>query len=332
MDYREFLLYRSEKLAKEPGFVDAGDLDLYGKFPKVENLFTDASGGHIGDNIHRCHLVEDFLREYELDEGNDIAVEKKLVSYSMGVRQSLVVLMDLYRDKKWLIASDNYPYYQNLAQKIDLGYKTFNTLGCDGFADMMTVSTDEDILLVTYPFKPSGQSYSEEDWQSLRNWLQVDSARRLVLDAVYLFELKEEKELFKLFFETQQIVILYSLSKSHAAPMVAGFTFTFDNEIREAFKNIPRDERLEDTMRTCFSLLNLEAGKKRREEIRCFIQNKKASAVSAGVLPENYDAEGYLFYLTGANFNILEEKGILTVPSSVYLSEAKGVVISTLSM
>lgn len=332
MDYREFRTYREEKLVKDSGFVDAGDLDLYGKFPPAEDLFKEASGGHIGENIHRCHLVEDFLRVYGLDGKGAIAIDKRIVSYSRGVRQSLVVLMDLYKDKKWLIPSDNYPYYQNLANTLNIEYKLFDTLGESGFEKIKSVSTDANILLVTYPLKPSGRDYTKQDWNTLKSWLKKDASRKVIFDTVYLFDLSEEKELFQLFNETKQVVILYSLSKAFAAPMIAGFTFTFDNEIRESFKKIDRDEKFNAGMRLCYFLLNLEEGLARRDEIRGFLRNQKATAVSEGILPESFTGEGYLFYLPHGDFADLESKGILTVPPGVYSSPKDGVIISTLSL
>lgn len=336
MKYREYLDYRQDVIAKSSELIDAGDLDLYGKFPRVtKEIFENPDeGGHKGTNVHRCHLVEDFLRFYGLDGTGDtgIAIDKKLVSYSQGVRQSIILLMDLYKDRKWLIPSDNYPYYQNIANTMKVSYKEFDTLGYDGLEKVSVASGDEDILLATYPLKPSGQEYDARDWDILRSWLSVNGNRRVILDAVYLFELKGETELFKLFQETRQVIILYSLSKAFAAPNVSGFTFTYDEETREVFKNLSREVKLEEGMRLGYLLLNRPEGLSRRDEIRALLQNGKASAIAKGVLPETFVDEGYLFYLAGQDYEDLVSKGILTVPSSVYESSAEGVIVSILSV
>lgn len=334
MQYREYLDYRQDVIAKSSELIDAGDLDLYGKFPRVaKDIFENPDeGGHKGNNVHRCHLVEDFLRVYGLDGEGENTIDKKLVSYSKGVRQSLILLMDLYKDRKWLIPSDNYPYYQNLANTMKVSYEEFDTLGYSGLENVSEASGDEDILLATYPLKPSGVEYVSKDWDTLRSWLAVNDSRRVILDAVYLFDLEGENELFKLFHETRQVIILYSLSKAFAAPYISGFTFTYDQGIRDVFKDLPREVKLEEGMRLGYLLLNRPEGLNRRIEIRTLLQNCKASAIAKGILPETFVNEGYLFYLAGKDYKDLVSKGILTVPSSVYESKADGVVISTLSV
>lgn len=333
MEYLEFLDYRKDVIAKSSELIDAGDLDFYGKFPRVtKELFQDPDdGGHKGTNIHRCHLVEDFLRFYGLDTGDNV-IEKKLISYSLGVRQSLVVLMDLYLKRKWLIASDNYPYYQNLANTMKVSFDTFETIGKSGLESIAETTSDADVMLVTYPLKPSGQKYTPQDWKILRSWLAVSPERRLVLDTVYLFEIKDETELFSLFHETKQVVLLYSLSKAFASPHVAGFTFSYDESVREGFKAIERNDQMEEAMRLCYLLLNRDEGLRRYDEIRAFLQNHKVSAITAGLLPDTYDCEGYLFYVSGNAFEDLQEQGILTVHPGVYCSHADGVIVSTLSV
>lgn len=333
MKYGEFLDYRKNVIAQSSELIDASDLNLYGKFARANEIIFENpnEGGHIGNNIHRCHLVEDFLRVYNIDTGNEIEVDKKLVSYSHGVRQSIVVLMDFFKGSKWLIPSDNYPYYQNIANLMKLNYEEFDTLGYDALENITKASGEEDILLTTYPLKPSGQDFQDKDWNILRGWLAVDSKRRVIIDAVYLFELEGEAELFKLFHETKQVVILYSLSKAFAAPNVSGFTFTYDTDIREAFKAIPRDT-VEESMRLGYLLLNRPEGLRRRDEIRGFLQNAKASAVAKGVLPETVTGEGYLFHLPEKDFGEWQSQGILSVPTSVYESKAAGVIVSTVSL
>ena len=327
MDYKEYLSYRNDVLTENENIVYAGDLDLYGKFPRVDTIFADTTGGHIGENIHRCHLVEDFLRVYGLDGSKHNTVEKKHISFSQGVRHSIEIIMSFYHDKKWLIAADNYPFYLHTAEKEGLAFDTFETLGKNGLEAIMA-DEESEILLVTYPLKPSGERYSLQDWLRIRHWLSQNPARRVILDAVYLSNLEVEDELFSLFHETKQAVILYSLSKAYAAPRVAGFTFSYDNDIREAFKDVKRDE---SAMRLCFLILNKEEGHRRQDEVAEAIQVQYEKAVKAGLVAGGKFAPGYLFYVT--NESNLNSKGdILTVPPSAYGSKAGGVIISTLGL
>lgn len=327
MDYKEYLSYRQKVLGDNEGIFDAGDLDLYGKFPRIDSIFADSTGGHIGNNIHRCHLVEDFLRVYGLDGSRQNAVEKKHISFSQGVRHSVEILMGFYHDRKWLIAVDNYPFYLNTAKDKGVEFKTFETLGKNGVEEIMN-NEESEILLLTYPFKPSGDRYSLQDWLRIRLWLSQNPARRVILDAVYLTNLEAEDELFSLFHETKQAVILYSLSKAYAAPRVAGFTFSYDNDIREAFKDIARDEK---AMRLCFLILNKEEGSKRREEVSEAVMVQYEKAVEAGLIAGGKFAPGYLFYVNNENIADMGHN-LLTVPTSVYGSKQGGKIISTLGL
>jgi hypothetical protein len=327
MEYQEYLSYRKNILDGNEEVIDAGDLNLYGKFPRVDTIFADTSGGHIGNNIHRCHLVEDFLRVYGLDGSRHNAVEKKHISFSQGVRHSIEILMGFYSDRKWLIAADNYPFYLTTAHEVGVDFKTFETLGKNGIEELRA-DEESDILLVTYPLKPSGERYSLQDWLRIRLWLSQNPARRIVLDAVYLTNLEAEDELFSLFHETKQAIILYSLSKAYAAPHVAGFTFSYDNDVREAFKNITRDE---NSMRLCFLILNKEEGTKRREDVAGLVQTQYEKAVDAGLVAGGKFAPGYLFYVSDDNM-VDTEQNILVIPPSVYSSNANGKIISTLGL
>jgi hypothetical protein len=333
MDYRAFKKFRAEILAADPALIDASDLDLYGKFPSVETIFTDISGGHKGSNIHRCHLVEDFLRAYQLDGiESPNAVDKGLISFSSGVRESLSILMKLFNDKQWLLPSDNYPYYLTEAEKQNVSFALFDTLEKKGLSELVAGSNDADILLVTYPLKPSGMEYTAEDGETLRSWLAVNPERRVILDAVYLFELHEEHELFALFHETRQVIILYSLSKAFAAPLVAGFTFSYDPFVREAFKSI---ERNEERMRLAYLLLNKDEGIERRESVLEFVSHQHFRAIESGILPRNTTGSGYLFYDANRVYSSdgIDGSGtILAVAPTVYESSAPGAIISTLGL
>lgn len=329
MNYKEFLAYRQDVLSTGSKIIDAADLDLYGKFPSLDATFPDKTGGHIGENIHRCHLVEDFLCVYRLDGSGKNSVEKRYISFSEGVRQSIETLMDFYHDKHWLIASDNYPFYLDTARNKHLDYLIFDTL-VDG-TKFIQEDTDSDILLLTYPFKPSGASYERTDWENVRSWLAVDSQRRVILDAVYLFELEDENELWSLFHETKQAIILYSLSKAFAAPRIAGFTFSYDNSVREAFKGITRNEK---SMRLCYLLLNKVAGKERKKELRDLIEVQYLKAVDLGLVSSGIRKPGYLFYSDFIFNDNKEAQGseIFAVPATVYGSEISGKIISTLGL
>lgn len=317
MDYEEYIKHRAQLLADGQVKIDAGDLSLYDKFPRVDTIFEDETGGHIGENIHRCHLVEDFLRVNHLTK----RVEKRYVSFSEGVRHSLSVLMELWNDKQWLIAGDNYPFYTQEADRQGLSYDTFQTLE-DGASKTYFLSGD--VLLLTYPFKPSGEEYTRLDWFTLTSWLKQDRKRRIIFDTVYVLDWAYHQELFDLYQVSHQVVLLHSLSKSFAAPKVAGFTFSFDEDVRKAFTQLGKDAK---KMRLCYLLLNKNEGLARKHDVIDFIQKQHDKAVRYGLIDEDTAPDSYLFYRS-----MVSTEGLLTVPPTVYNSEAQGTIISTLGL
>lgn len=320
MNYKKYMTYRAELGFPRQDFIDAGDLDLYGKFPQIEPV--EGLPGHKNGNIHRCHLVEDFLRFFRLD------VDKKLVAFSEGVRHSVEKLMEHYVDRKWIIAADNYPFYLETADDLELEYDVFTTLEEGSLSALASLETDGDILLTTYPLKPSGAKYTDADIDWLKQWLLADAQRLLIIDAVYIHYFETAQAIMELFKESDQVVILYSLSKSFAAPKIAGFTFTHQPEIRELFKGLPRNDY---TMTLCYGLLNSMEGIKRRDDVLNLLKEKREAAVKRHLLEYGRADEGYLFYVD-KSWDELNNRGIMSVPASVYGSNAPGVIISTLSI
>lgn len=320
MNYKKYMNYRAELGFPRKDFIDAGDLDLYGKFPQLEPV--GGLPGHKNGNIHRCHLVEDFLRFFGLN------IDKGLVAFSDGVRHSVETLMTHYADRRWIIAADNYPFYLDTADEMELSYDVFTTLEEGSLASLSSLESGGDILLTTYPLKPSGAKYSETDIAWLKNWLDEDDRRLLIIDAVYVHFFETASSIMDLFKEHERVVILYSLSKSFSAPKVAGFTFAHQPEIREAFKSLPRNDY---NMKICYGLLNSPEGTQRRADVVALLQEKRLAAVKRHLIEDGPADEGYLFYVPQTWIE-LNNRGIMAVPASVYGSNAPGCIISTLSI
>lgn len=318
MNYSEFKNDYEKKLLNNPSLLNAADLDLYSHFDRYENM--DIGAGHNKGNVHRCHLVEDFLREFNIEA----EVEKKDIAYSLGIKHSLDILMDIYQDEQWFIASDNYPVYLDKALKHKLFFDTFPTLDQSLKSSLRDSDNDNDILLLSYPFKPSGRLYEAEDWTALKEWQEQKPNRIIILDIVYCLDLSKEIALFQLFNESKNVILLYSLSKSYAAPNVAGFTFTKNNDLRRTFQSlvIPSEK-----LHKSFTLLNTDVGKERRALVNNLLEEQYDKAIKLGILSKKTAYTGYLYYL-----NLDFSESILTVPTSVFQSNAQGYIVSTLSI
>lgn len=276
-------------------------------------------------NIHRCHLVEDFLRFFSLP--SDL---KQEVGMSNGVKHSLGVLMDAYNIQRWVVPYDQYPVYQKLVKK------HIHPRGAMVYPAMGTHPIPSgDILLMCAPNKPYG---TDTPYHLIRKWMTNNPDGLVILDIVYLFDLKSDDRLWELY-ETGRVILLYSLSKSLAAPNRAGFVFSPIKEIRELFKSLPRDEaKLDDA----YVLLNED--QTRLNENKDFIrkQGKKLIDLLTDLSleplnpdsfthPDNPSYLGFIEGVSGADL-IGRGKGILAVPPGVYDSDAKGVIISSLGV
>lgn len=312
MNYKEFLNYKKQILESNPNLVNCAENDLYSYF-SFENKYKEVDG-HVNGNIHRCHLVEDWLNYYSLSQNY-----KKFIGVSDGVRHSLGLLVEKFAEKKWLIPKDVYPFYQSLMQEKETLYSEYSTLGVDClFIDLVKA----DILLITYPLKPLGRDILDNELWRIKNWLSEDSSRRLVVDAVYL-QSKYELNLLMDLFKSNQVYILFSLSKSWCLPNTLGITFVPEQDlfIKEVFKMLNKTDL---SLNLAYQALNLNTERPnviKNKHIKNYLEMKNHISLPT------FNG-GYLFYVNSSHEELLN-KGILSIPASVFGGK-KGSIISTL--
>lgn len=312
MNYKEFLVYKKQILENNPQLINCAENDLYSYF-SFENKYKEVDG-HVNGNIHRCHLVEDWLNYYSLSQNY-----KKFIGVSDGVRHSLGLLVEEFAEKKWLIPKDVYPFYQSLIQEKETPYSEYRTLGTDClFIDLVKA----DILLITYPLKPLGRDILDNELWRIKNWLSEDSGRRLVIDAVYL-QSKYELNLLMDLFKSNQVYILFSLSKSWCLPNTLGITFIPEQDlfVKEVFKTLKKTDL---SLNLAYQALNLNIERpsviKNRHK-KNYLEMKKH--INLPIF-----SGGYFFYLRGSHNDLLSI-GIFTIPASVF-GGSFGSVVSTL--
>lgn len=321
MNYNEFLSYK-EGLIKQEDIIDLSENNIYKKF-NFNLLNNFKVTGHVNGGIHRCHLVEDWLRLF------DICIDiKKDIGVSHGVRSSLEILASEFKTKKWLIPKDVYPFYQNLLNEKKIEYKEYKTLKNEELFDDLV---DSDILLLTYPLKPLGREISDVEIKKIKKWVDSDKNRRLIIDAVYLDFLDEniKNKILNLYFK-DNVYVLFSISKIFVAPNIFGLTMIpkKDNYIREIFKNFNYDKT---KLNIAFAALN----NKNNDRIRLFLrENYKKNYLKNKFLLNKYNVEiknfnnGYLYWIENDYKELLDKK-ILLMPASIFNGE-KGSVISFL--
>lgn len=326
MNYNEFL-EQKKQILNNNNVIDMSENNLY-KFISDKLSLSEMSGkvkGHVNGNVHRCHLVEDWLKYFNLPEEF-----KKYIGVSNGVRHSLDILMEKFQDKKWYIPQDVYPVYKEKANSLlKIDYKDYKTLVYDNVYRINGIPEDIEIILTINPFKPYGRKMLRSEINTLRNWLNGNKERRLVIDCVYMLSINEYEEIFKLFDDTQQVYLLFSLSKTWLIPNVIGFTFIPEHDLnvtKEIFKNLNINKKDLN-----LGYLALNKYKDRPELVKQVLRdqiNIAANKIKEFGLINDFDNPGYLFY-SNKSFDYWSEKGFLTIPATVFGGK-EGVIISTL--
>lgn len=323
MDYKTFCEYRKEQI--ETGDVlDFAETNLYSYYQNAFPAMTGEITGHRNGRVHRCHLVEDWLNHYGLEHHY-----KKNIGVSQGVRHSLDILMKHYNDRSWYIPSDCYPVYQEKAEThLSMRVAEYETLT---FSNVFrNIPTGTEIILCCAPFKPYGRKLETAEIYTLRQWLKEDRRRRIVFDCVYLFSIEEQDSILKLYNETDQVYLLFSLSKNWLIPNKMGFTFIpsqDQKEVREQFKslNIPYNN-----LEKAYIALNhyQERPKNIRDSIIANIQNSTRILTEFGFI---FDVRNpsYLFY-SSKSPEYWFQQGILVIPATVFGGRS-GSVISVLN-
>lgn len=319
MNYQQFLKYREEFLSKNPNIIDCAETNLYKHYEKLKKDWI-FSHGHIGKNVHRCHLAEDWLKYHNLTN-----TLKQNIGVSNGVRHSLEIFIKNNLNKNYLIPQDVYPFYNNLLNENNITYSTYTTINSQLNYDN---NDDSDILLVTDPLKPSGRDITPEEIENIKAWLLKNKSKLLIVDCAYSFNIR--KEWLQLYESTNQVILLYSLSKLWLLPNCLGISLLPHNDqgiiLKEYYKNI---ERNEEKLNMAFMALN------KYTEIPNILKNELCNNIEKTnhILNLNYtvnqDNPSYLFYNQNS-FDYWLKLGVLTIPLSIYGSNHNGVIISTL--
>lgn len=320
MNYIEFLAFKNKILKERPELINLSENDLYNY--KISEIKYNGSG-HINGIVYRCHLVEDWLKYYNLSQ--DL---KKHIGVSNGVRHSIETIFSQLKNKKFIIPIDVYPFYQKTCNDNNINYSEYKTLGVESlFVDINNMKGD--VLLITDPIKPLGRDINESEYKTIKNWLKVDKSRILMVDCVYMINNELNPFLFDLYENTKQVILMYSLAKSWCLPNHFGITLFPKNEfgqsLREVYKTL---EKNQDKLNLAYMALNKY--KDFPENLKNIFKLKRLEVDNLLLLniKQSECNPSYLFY-TEQGFEELLKKGILTIPASVFGSK-KGSIISVL--
>jgi molybdenum cofactor biosynthesis enzyme MoaA len=257
---------------------------------------------------------------------NSLLDNKNILLYN-GVRHSLYNILSIFPENIITMPSDAYPIYQHIAKNHNMIINNVKTLDINqhnfDYVDRLIKSSNEaksDIILLPIPFHPHGYNVTEQDIDQLINWLKEKSSRIIIVDRVYSYDNKNNKnyndhDLIKLLTNTDQVFVCESFSKSLLSPNVLGMTYapTRFTELDKIIYELNLDSIHKTLYNTHFAAEQPNLFKTRWDKIGDTLTKLFPQHVSRWRKPEN----GYMSVFP-VSFNELLDKGILAVPSQVF--------------
>lgn len=304
MNYDEFLKLKEEIKKENPNLIDYSENNLYKFFEKIEY-----NSGELPEHFYRCHIVEDYLKMMNLKDSLKIHIGS-----SQGVRESLMVLKE--NIDNWIIPEDVYPFYNKNIEKPIFTYKTLNE-------KELYSNIPDGTLLICYPLKPQGRDLTKKEKNNILDFLNRNKTNLLVIDMVYITNFKLPKFILDLY-ETNQVILLHSLSKMFLKPNVFGVTYLPKNELgnnlRTQFQKLNKNE---EKLKIAYEMIHYN--KNIPSLITKWILDKSNLL---GIKNNKYNPS-YLFY-SPREFDYYIKKGILVIPATVFGGD-KGSIISLLN-
>lgn len=282
---------------------------------------------------HRCHVAEQWLECFGLP-----AKWKSRAVVTQGVRQSLSALFAYWAatGARVLLPADTYPVYAELARAAGCPFRTYQTFPEVDFSELHASTSTIDVLLLPLPLKPRGGLLDSVEQRKLSAWLHSGINRRLVLDTVYNFDTRLQQLTFTLF-AFDQTIVLHSLSKAWARPLVAGVALLpaqDEADLAPVLRALPVDR---DSLRFGQALLTHDQGQPARLVSYLKILQEKLATVltdhdiSASLVRNTDELGQYLFIVPMDWRQLLNEHLLLALPLSVFGSPLPGYsVVSSL--
>lgn len=321
----EFLTLKSHILVAQPDVLDCSETRMA---QVLQPHLADPQTLDLPPQGYRCHVASHWLSYFGL-----ASELKPQVLVSQGVRHGLQALFGHYAEagKRILLPSDVYPVYLDMAQRAGLAWQGYEAWA--GF-DAQPLG-DADVLLLTNPLKPKGTRLTEQEASTVLGWLQADPGRRVLVDVVYTFE-NQLDPMTRRLFDHGQALVLHSLSKGWAQPLVAGVALVPASdapELTNVFRCLPVDRE-----RLSLAEALLTQGTEHPRLLATLLQQKAVAlaqqlASRGAPVPaslKNPLPGQYLFALDCSWEHLLERHGVLALPLSVFGSTRNGCVVSSL--
>jgi len=223
---------------------------------------------------------------------------------SEGVRDTLFKLFAGPLNRRTIsIPADVYPVYQMIGEKAGVRFETYPQLP----AFNLTAARKTDTVLLTAPLTPLGRDLTELEVLELLAWLNGSADRLLVIDRVYDYTSSTKLQPL---IDTNQVIVCYSLSKSHLSPRVSGFTIA-----PESFTVTSADPA--DVDRAKVLLTRYRHFPRTQQSIFRWRWERLSDTIRSFDADWHPPERGYLSVVRAEHTDLLN-RGVLAVPGDVY--------------
>jgi len=167
---------------------------------------------------------EAYAQELELGFRATLELPDRNCVLTRGVRSLLRTLMNSSTGKshEWLLPSDVYPAYQNLARDTGINFTTYSTWPDLRLDALLTQNSMSGVfLLLPVPHSPTGRLPTVEEVGLLLQWTAKSRTRFLLLDLVYAYDHINDPRLRQLA-SSEQTILAFSTSKTWLQRCLAG--------------------------------------------------------------------------------------------------------------
>lgn len=243
---------------------------------------------------------------------------------SMGVRDSINSLFSVINrlNYKLLIPNDVYPVYSQIALKNMIQFDTYTSVNKSIDYIFKTYvnqySYDKICILMTIPHVPTGKLINDDDTNIIIDWLTGDKKHILIIDCVYTYDFSIYQNQFAKLFNTQQVILCNSLSKSFLLPLHYGIIHLpkrLSNWVSFLKVTKPTSDlvnKTEGILQSCYNLpeYQMDFFKSKWVNLKPLI----TSIYPKWQIPEN----GYLSTLPIDYRYLFQKHNVLAIPSHVY--------------
>lgn len=309
--YQKFLTYRKEMLRMVPQIRDFSNFDYMGQLRKTFQMSVNEKSQLPGDVLGTWKKVFNYNPSTSIPTSSLLSLVE-----GTGVRDSIRGALKTLNSSEILLPHDIYPVYRQIAEKLGVETKTYRTNRLTTQKVDVSDIVNQNCLtvLITNPTPVNNTKLSDTEIDRLLQWLKNDVNRHLIIDSVYSCEYDPSVQPL---LETSQTFQFFSLTKTHAHPLLYGVSIVPKKYANAFSENITKSEnpQLAKFLMATFPLM----GKELKEGYAELWKKMGYEPV-----------QSYYHMITTSHSENLSDN-YLTIPVSVFDSDENNSVLSCLN-